>query len=371
MNDGCGACGACATACRLDAIETPAEPGRTPAAATCRRAGRGGRRRGSAPRPRRHLRVHHVSGLPRRLPQGGRHELRAPARPDRGRTTTPAAARWSWRRRAGVGAVLLFGAGAARAVKRPGLIRPPGAQDESAFLSRCLRCSECMKACPTSGLQPTLAEAGLEGLWTPVLRLAPGLLRLRLQRLRPGLPLGRDPAAPLARKREQVLGLAVIDRDRCLPWAKATPCIVCQEMCPVPEKAIVLEPEQRRHPRRRRRGPLARPKVVASRCIGCGICEFKCPVEGRRRSWSSLRPRVARQPTPLGKSAGEAILRRHEHQTTAPWPTSAPPACSGASTTTSSSVSRASPSRAAWRRTRPCSSRGTRRTPSTCSPRAA
>lgn len=25
---------------------------------------------------------------------------------------------------------------------------------------------------------------------------------------------------------------------------------------------------------------LSRPKVVASRCIGCGICEYKCPLEG-------------------------------------------------------------------------------------------
>ena len=49
------------------------------------------------------------------------------------------------------------------------LLRPPGALDESDFLSRCIRCGECMKVCPNNALQPTLTEAGLEGLWTPTL----------------------------------------------------------------------------------------------------------------------------------------------------------------------------------------------------------
>ncbi len=77
-----------------------------------------------------------------------------------------------------------------------------------------------------------------------------------------------------------MIGLAVIDRDRCLPWALDTPCAVCQEMCPIPDKAIVLAGE---HLITRPDGTqdyLARPKVVARRCIGCGICENKCPVAG-------------------------------------------------------------------------------------------
>jgi len=48
------------------------------------------------------------------------------------------------------------------------LLRPPGALDEPDFLSRCIRCGECMKVCPNTALHPTLEEAGLEGLWTPL-----------------------------------------------------------------------------------------------------------------------------------------------------------------------------------------------------------
>ncbi|OQX84532.1 MAG: hypothetical protein B6D63_04295, partial [Candidatus Latescibacteria bacterium 4484_7] len=51
----------------------------------------------------------------------------------------------------------------------PLLIRPPGAVAENEFLERCIKCGECMKVCLTNGLQPTLTEAGLEGLWTPIL----------------------------------------------------------------------------------------------------------------------------------------------------------------------------------------------------------
>ena len=53
----------------------------------------------------------------------------------------------------------------------PDLVRPPGARSEKEFLARCTACGLCMKVCPTGGLQPALAEAGLEGIWTP--RLVP------------------------------------------------------------------------------------------------------------------------------------------------------------------------------------------------------
>jgi MauM/NapG family ferredoxin protein len=180
----------------------------------------------------------------------------------------------------GVGAVALMGTSVARAVKSPGLIRPPGAQDEGAFLSRCLRCSECMKVCPTSGLQPSLGQAGLEALWTPVLASRLGYCDYSCTACGHVCPSGAIPKLDLEDKRTRVLGVAVIDKDRCLPWASDTPCIVCQEMCPIADKAILLSG---RHLITRPDGTqdyMARPTVVAKRCIGCGICEYKCPLEG-------------------------------------------------------------------------------------------
>jgi polyferredoxin/Pyruvate/2-oxoacid:ferredoxin oxidoreductase delta subunit len=160
------------------------------------------------------------------------------------------------------------------------LIRPPGVTDESGFLSRCVRCSQCMKVCPTSGLQPVLIEAGLEGLWTP--RLVPrlGYCDYSCSACGQICPSGAIPKLDLERKRETLMGVAVVDRNRCLPWARGMPCIVCEEMCPRPEKAIRLEEATVLDARGE---PLAvqRPYVLADLCIGCGICEYQCPIEGR------------------------------------------------------------------------------------------
>jgi translation initiation factor RLI1 len=76
-----------------------------------------------------------------------------------------------------------------------------------------------------------------------------------------------------------VIGQAIIDQDRCIPWAEEQDCIVCEEMCPLPEKAIVLETVEVN----RVNGDIVtvqRPEVLEDQCIGCGICEYKCPVEG-------------------------------------------------------------------------------------------
>jgi MauM/NapG family ferredoxin protein len=161
----------------------------------------------------------------------------------------------------------------------PTLIRPPGAQDEALFLARCLRCSQCMKVCPTSGLQPALLQGGLEALWTPHLVPRLGYCNYGCHACGQVCPSGAIPPLDLERKRQAVLGRAVLDRDRCLPWVHGVPCIVCEEMCPVAPKAIRLEevtvPDDLGRP-----VTVQRPYVINERCIGCGICEYQCPVEG-------------------------------------------------------------------------------------------
>ncbi len=158
------------------------------------------------------------------------------------------------------------------------LIRPPGAQSE-AFLSQCIRCGECLKVCPTSGLQPALWESGLDGFWTPTLVPRLGYCDYSCHSCGQVCPTGAIPNLALEVKRQQVIGKAEVNRDRCLPWAKNTPCIVCEEMCPLAPKAIELEAvevtDSAGQPL-----TLQRPHVIQERCIGCGICEFKCPAEG-------------------------------------------------------------------------------------------
>jgi len=161
----------------------------------------------------------------------------------------------------------------------PLLLRPPGVENEDDFLARCLRCSQCMKVCPTSGLQPALFEAGLEGLWTPQLTPRLGYCDYGCNACGQVCPSGAIPLLDLARKRQAVIGIAIIDRDRCLPWAHGVPCIVCEEMCPTPEKAMRLE-EVTVTDDHGQTAVVQRPYVLPDLCIGCGICEYQCPVEG-------------------------------------------------------------------------------------------
>ncbi len=166
----------------------------------------------------------------------------------------------------------------------PHRIRPPGSVPEHDFLERCVKCGACMKACPTGGLQPAWNEAGLEGLWTPILVPRIGYcehdctLCTQVCPTDAIMPLTDTEKVGQPPDKEPVrLGTAFFNRGRCLPWAMDTPCIVCEEVCPTSPKAIYykLETVTARNGEER---TLKRPFVDPDQCVGCGTCEKHCPV---------------------------------------------------------------------------------------------
>ncbi len=161
------------------------------------------------------------------------------------------------------------------------LLRPPGARAEPLFLRMCIRCGECFRVCPQNALHPCLFEAGPEGLWTP--RLVP-----RLGYCEPTCTLCSQvcpttaliPLRTVHERSRRKMGVAQVDRDRCLAWSGREECGVCAEMCPVSPKAIELRGRRGAGRGQRAENAFASPVVIDERCIGCGICENKCPVEG-------------------------------------------------------------------------------------------
>ena len=170
------------------------------------------------------------------------------------------------------------------------LLRPPGALDEEYFLSRCIRCGECMKVCPNNALHPALTEAGLEGLWTPVMVPRIGYCETSCVLCSQVCPTGaiweitakeKGWAVSSAGDAKPIsLGTAFFDRGRCLPWAMATPCIVCEEWCPTSPKAIYLQPAEVADAEGHLK-QVKQPFVDPHRCVGCGACEYACPVQDR------------------------------------------------------------------------------------------
>lgn len=211
-------------------------------------------------------------------------------KPDTGRRTAIATA--------AAGAALIPAARIADVIDAnydPKVIRPPGSVAEKEFLERCIRCAECMKVCPNNALHPAFFEAGIEGIWTPILIPRIGYCEHSCVLCGQVCPTGaiqkitEDQKLGIGQKPISI-GTAFYDQGRCLPWAMATPCIVCEEFCPTSPKAIWVEEAEvpKRLPvYQEGKAPametvkVQRPHVDPSLCIGCGACEKVCPVQDK------------------------------------------------------------------------------------------
>ena len=107
-------------------------------------------------------------------------------------------------------------------------IRPPGALDEAAFLSRCITCGACSASCPTNVIISDLGSTGVEGLFTPVLDMRRGWCEPSCIRCGEVCPtqalrvLTPEVKQAVGGPAEITIGTAFLDRGRCLPWGMAT-----------------------------------------------------------------------------------------------------------------------------------------------------
>jgi len=161
------------------------------------------------------------------------------------------------------------------------MIRPPGSLPEDEFLNRCIRCLECVRICTSNGrcLQPDSIHNNVLELWTPVAIMRQGYCEYNCNLCGQICPTEAILPLSLEQKKETPMGLAYFDKNLCIPYAQNKDCIVCEEHCPTPDKAIKFEIKEIVLPDGSIK-MIKYPYVIRELCIGCGICEDKCPLPG-------------------------------------------------------------------------------------------
>ncbi len=155
------------------------------------------------------------------------------------------------------------------------LLRPPGVVNETQFVERCLRCLQCVRSCPNRIIQVTGGSAGFGSLFTPHIEFDRYGCDYYCQVCQTVCPNYAIPLQSLENKQKTPIGKAVIDTDACVVYKDGTNCLVCEEFCPVPEKAIQIREELVL--KDGKLVSLKYPVMVDSRCNGCGICQVNCP----------------------------------------------------------------------------------------------
>jgi ferredoxin len=168
-------------------------------------------------------------------------------------------------------------------VRRGHLIRPPGALPEDQFLDRCIRCGACVRICSSSGagLQLSFLESGWEGIGTPQLKTPSGYCEYNCNLCGQVCPTGAIRPLPMDQKQKMKMGTAHFDKGRCIPYYYGETCMVCEEHCPVPDKAIRFT-EQTVMTLEGKTTKTLLPYVNENACIGCGICTSCCPLIGEK-----------------------------------------------------------------------------------------
>ncbi|MBC7396845.1 MAG: 4Fe-4S binding protein [Bdellovibrionales bacterium] len=169
------------------------------------------------------------------------------------------------------------------------LIRPPMSRKEEDFLSSCIRCGECMKACPTEVLRPAGFQYGLRALWTPVMNNLESFCQPGCNACSVACPTDAIQKYPIEDKYAFKAGTAVFNSALCISYTEQKFCSECVRQCPT--NAIEFtkgwEPFEEQDktgvakfgadiPAPTGKLPTRPTHIRFDLCIGCGACESSC-----------------------------------------------------------------------------------------------
>ncbi len=184
------------------------------------------------------------------------------------------------------------------------LIRPPGSVPESQFSAKCVGCDNCIKSCPTNTIQPCGLSDGFTRWYTPKVVPRIGGCEEKCHLCGQVCPTGAIRTLPWEEKRFVKIGTASIKKHKCLPWEQHKECLVCDEVCPY--NAITSKHLMTPY------GRFKVPVVDEDLCLGCGLCEHHCPIEGEAAIvvYNFSENRKAKGPYLTDKEKQETLKKR-------------------------------------------------------------
>ncbi|MDF9832764.1 ferredoxin [Ereboglobus sp. PH5-5] len=151
----------------------------------------------------------------------------------------------------------------------PEVVAPPGAQSVARILSQCTACQLCVSACPSHVLEPAFLEYGnLAGLMKPRLNFDKSFCNFDCTVCSDVCPDGTILHLARDAKHTTRIGLAHTAHPRCIIVKDGTACGACAEHCPTGALQMKKPPGHAD----------AVPVVDPRYCIGCGACQYACPV---------------------------------------------------------------------------------------------
>lgn len=148
-----------------------------------------------------------------------------------------------------------------------GLLRPPGAIEENVFTGQCVRCGNCMRACPSKIIQPDIGAAGISGFMAPAVGFKSGYCLEHCNECTKVCPSGAIQKLDLDKKQKYVIGEAVLNASLCYMVRGVNDCDICVRSCPFEAVQVYWDEESY----------VAFPFVDKLKCNGCGACERFCP----------------------------------------------------------------------------------------------
>jgi len=150
-------------------------------------------------------------------------------------------------------------------------ISPPGAISAQRLLKTCTSCHLCVSKCPSKVLKPAFMEYGAGGIMQPVMSFEKGFCNFDCTICANICP--SNALTPLTKEQKHRLqvGKVVFIPDLCVVHTDGTSCGACSEHCPT--QAVKMIPYK---------NGLTEPFIDVDICVGCGGCEYICPVRPKR-----------------------------------------------------------------------------------------